>query len=471
LAWSRISDAPLLLVDAARRLDRIDGFQARAAYRDAIGAAIKAAGLAGRGGTTTDVALAVRRAPHADPSAATFVLLDGVAACLIGRHAAGTAKVREALVAFSRTPSTADEAAWLPLACTGAFLTWDDSAWDTLSRRRVRLARSTGALADLPGALSTLAYVLLLGGELSAAESVVAEAQSVAVVVGVPPVLNAGIGIAALRGRLKPTLDMIKSATSRAAVRGEGLDIVRSNWAAAVLLNSVGRYGEAFSAAEEAIERAGSPAMAGWAMAELIEAGTRSGQTDRIAQAVNDLSATTAAAGTNWALGVRSRSLALLSEGSAAEALYRTAIECLTRSRARLDLARAHLLYGEWLRRENRRVEAREHLRRARKMFEAMGADRFAERVRRELLATGENCRKRSVEASRELTGQEKQIAVRAGHGFTNPEIGNELFLSPRTVEWHLRSVFKKLGITSRRQLITALETPGGSPVRLLTGT
>jgi DNA-binding CsgD family transcriptional regulator len=457
LARSQIGDAPALLVDAARRLDQVDAGQARAAYRDAMGAAIKAAGLAGPGGTTTDVARAVRQAPRADPSAARVALLDGVAACLIGRYAAGSAKLRAALVAFSDSSSTtADELRWLPLACTAAFLTWDDEAWDTLARRRVRLARSAGALADLPGALSTLAYLLVLTGELGAAESVVAEAQSVTAAIGSRPLVNASFGIAAVRGRLEPTLQMIKAAANGAAARSEGQEILRSNWAAAVLLNAVGRYEEAFSAAEQAVEHAGSPAMAGWAMAELIEAGARSGQTGRVAQVVEDLSATTTAAGTDWALGVRSRCLALVSDGPTAESLYQTAIDCLARSRARLDLARAQLVYGEWLRRQNRRVEAREQLRLAREMLESMGADAFADRARRELLATGESSR-RGGQASGELSAQERQIAVRARDGHTNAAIGNELYLSPRTVEWHLRKVFMKLGVTSRKQLATAL--------------
>jgi DNA-binding CsgD family transcriptional regulator len=461
LTHDRSDDAPRLLIDAARRLDHVDAVHARSAYRDALGAAINAAGLAGPGGTTTEVALAVRQAPHTESPAAGVVLLDGVAACLSGRYASGTAKTRQALVLFTNAPPMTDQLRWLPLACTSAILTWDDSALDTLSRRRVRLARSAGALADLPGALSALSYLLLLSGELKAAEELVAEAQSVAVVVGVRPLVNAGLGIAALRGRLDPTLHMIEDAVSGAAVRGEGLEVARSKWAAAIVLNAVGRYEEAFTAAQDAIDYAGTPAMAGWAMAELIEAGARSGQTARLAKAVEDLSSTTTAAGTNWALGVQSRSLALLSENATAEALYRTAIERLTQSHARVDLARAHLVYGEWLRRQNRRIEAREQLRPAGEMLESMGASGFADRARRELQATGEHSRKRSAQASRELTARERLIAIGARNGYTNAAIGSELFLSPRTVEWHLRKVFTKLDITSRRQLVAALGAHG----------
>ncbi len=250
---------------------------------------------------------------------------------------------------------------------------------------------------------------------------------------------------------------MVESAAADATARGEGLEIVRSNWAAAVLHNAWGHYDQAFSAAEEAIRSAGSPTLAGWAMAELIEAAARTDRAGRVAQAVADLSSTTAAAGTNWALGVRSRSLALVSDGDTAEPLYLAALDFLTKSSARLDLARAHLVYGEWLRRENRRIDSREQLQRALDIFEAMEADGFAARARRELLATGQHSRKRGPETSSELTDQETQIAVRARDGLTNVAIGNELFLSPRTVEWHLRKVFMKLGITSRRQLPSAL--------------
>jgi DNA-binding CsgD family transcriptional regulator len=232
------------------------------------------------------------------------------------------------------------------------------------------------------------------------------------------------------------------------------LGVAAAKWAAAMLHNGLGKYAQALSAAEDAIEHAGPPAAAGWPMAELVEAAARSGQPGRAEEVMRTLSRIAMAAGTDWALGVRARSQALLSDR---EDLYQAAIDYLGRSQARVDLARAHLLYGEWLRRENRRADAREHLHRADEMLRAMGAAGFAERARRELLATGETVRKRTAGTARDLTPQEMQIATHARDGRTNREIGAELFLSSRTVEWHLHNVCAKLGITSRRQLRDAL--------------
>jgi DNA-binding CsgD family transcriptional regulator len=231
-----------------------------------------------------------------------------------------------------------------------------------------------------------------------------------------------------------------------------------------MLHNGHGQYDAARSAAEDAVVYAGPSPVAGWPAAELIEAANRAGEPARAAGAMRALGRAAGAAGTAWALGIRARSLALLSDSACAEGLYQAAIGHLGRSRARVDLARAHLLYGEWLRRENRRVDAREQLNRAHGMLRAIGADGFAERARRELLATGQTVRKRTAETERDLTAQEMQIAARARDGQTNTEIGAELFLSPRTVEWHLRKVFAKLGITSRRQLRHTLHGTAAVP-------
>jgi DNA-binding CsgD family transcriptional regulator len=222
-----------------------------------------------------------------------------------------------------------------------------------------------------------------------------------------------------------------------------------------VLNNGHCRYDEALAAAEQGSEYPDELGLATWSMVELIEAAARTGSPERATSALRRLSQTTSASGTDWALGVEACSRALLSEGQSAERLYRKAIERLgrTRTRIRVALARAHLLYGEWLRRENRRVDARQQLRGAYEMLTTMGIDGFAERARRELLATGETVRKRTVETINELTAQEAQIARLAGDGRTNPEIGAQLFISPRTVEWHLRNVFTKLGISFRKEL------------------
>jgi DNA-binding CsgD family transcriptional regulator len=224
-----------------------------------------------------------------------------------------------------------------------------------------------------------------------------------------------------------------------------------------LLCNGLGGFHDALVAARQACAYPHEPAVANWGLTELIEAAARSGKTELAADAIDRLSKKTRASGSDWALGVEARSRALLSEGDAAELLYREAIERLSRTRVRVELARAHLLYGEWLRRAGRRRDARAHLRTAREMLTAMGAAAFAERARRELLATGETVRTRSVETRDELTAQEMQIAQLASDGRTNPEIGAQLFISPRTVEWHLRNVFTKLAIRSRRELAIAL--------------
>jgi DNA-binding CsgD family transcriptional regulator len=240
-------------------------------------------------------------------------------------------------------------------------------------------------------------------------------------------------------------------------MRGEGIGITVTEWANAVLGNGLGRYDEALAAAERASRHSGGLGLAAWSLVELIEAAARTGQTERAAVALRRLAEATRAAGTDWALGLEARSRALLSSGESAERLYREAIQRLGRTRVRAELARAHLLYGEWLRRQHRRVDARQQLRRGYEMLTAMGIDGFAERARRELMATGETVRKRTAETVSELTEQEAEIAQLAAAGQTNPEIGAKLFLSPRTVEWHLRKVFTKLGISSRKELRDAL--------------
>jgi len=263
--------------------------------------------------------------------------------------------------------------------------------------------------------------------------------------------------LAAFRGREREARDLIDGDAKDFASRGEGMGVSLAAWATAALCNGLGRYDEALAAATPASEHPEGLAFSNTALVELIEAATRTGRSEDAAEALKRLSERTRACGTNWALGHEARSRALLSEGEPAERLYRQAIERLGRTRVRAELARAHLLYGEWLRRHNRRVDARDQLRVAYQMLAAMGIEGFAERARRELLATGETVRRRSVETAGELTAQEAQIARLAGEGLTNLEIGAELFLSARTVEWHLHKVFAKLGITSRRQLRGAL--------------
>jgi DNA-binding CsgD family transcriptional regulator len=263
----------------------------------------------------------------------------------------------------------------------------------------------------------------------------------------------AALGVAALRGREAEAFELIEAGTKDAERRGEGQGLSFVQWATAVLCNSLGRYEDALAAAQQASEDSPADLFANWAVAELIEAATRSGASERVAGALQRLSATARASGTDWALGVEARSRALASDGETAETLYREAIDRLGRTRLRVELGRAHLLYGEWLRRENRRIDARDQLRTAHQMFTAMGAGGFAERAARELRATGERVRKRTTETPAQLTARETQIARLASDGLTNPEIAAKLFMSPRTVEYHLHKVFTKLDISSRNQL------------------
>jgi DNA-binding CsgD family transcriptional regulator len=246
-----------------------------------------------------------------------------------------------------------------------------------------------------------------------------------------------------------------------ALVSGQEPQLTTGHWASAVLSNGLGRYSEALAAAEQSSEYPDDLGLGTWSTVELIEAAARAGCPERAVGALRRLSAAATASGTDWALGIAARSLALLSRGESAERLYREAIERLGRTSVRAELGRGHLLYGEWLRRENRRIDARQQLRTAYQMLAATGLDGFAERARRELLATGETVRKRSVETARDLTPQEAQIARLARDGYTNLEISVQLYLSLRTVEWHLRKVFAKLGISSRRQLRGAMPAVG----------
>ena len=356
--------------------------------------------------------------------------------------------------------TAAAELCLLPLAYAGAVQLWDDRAAEALAGRYVGLARTEGALSDLPSALNALSCMRLLAGDLAAAESLASEAQTIAGATGIRAASYGALGLAALGGHEDPALALIDSSGQDAARRGDGLGVAAAKWAAAMLHNGLGKYAQALPEAEDAICHAGAPVVAGWPMAELVEAAARSGQPGRAEGVMRTLSQITMAAGTDWALGVQARSQALLSDR---EDLYQAAIDYLGRSHSLLDLARAHLLYGEWLRRENRRTHARDQLRRAEEMLGAMGAAGFAERARRELLATGETARKRAAGTDRDLTPQEMQIAMYARDGRTNREIGAELFLSARTVEWHLHHVCVKLGITSRRQLRDALPAAAGA--------
>jgi DNA-binding CsgD family transcriptional regulator len=459
---NRGSEAPPLLLKAARRLEPIDAGRSRATYLDSLMAAMFAGRLASPGGGVLEAARAAAAAPQSAGAPRAFdLLLDGVAAHCTAGYAAGLPILREALTTFGRGMSADEELRWLWLACVAALHAWDDDRWEQLSTRFVQLARSTGSLSELPFALNTRAYMLLFAGELAAAATLADELRAVTEARVASRTLYAHLGLAALRGDENPALAVIEAITRAAGGRGEGIAITMAGWAAAILNNGHGYYQQAGIAAKQAISYDGDLGPSNWARVELVEAAVRTGDGETAAGALARLAAMTGASGTDWALGIEARCRALLAEGEAAEHLYRESMDRLARTRLRPDLARAHLLYGEWLRRERRRGEARVQLRAAHGLFEAMGMEAFAGRAGRELRATGETARRRSVAAGvAELTAHELQIARLARDGLTNREIGARLFLSHRTVQYHLASVFAKLGASSRGQLVHFL--PGG---------
>ncbi|MGW0729602.1 AAA family ATPase [Streptomyces mirabilis] len=463
---SRGGDAPALLLKAAERLRPIDADLSRAAYLDALLGAIFAGRLAGPGGDVLEVARAAGAAPpprHAPR--APDLLLDGTAATLHVGYAAGVPLLRRALADFGAGMSAEEELRRMYLACITAIRLWDDDRWETLSARYLRLARETGTLSELPLALTARAYVLLFAGDLPGAASLSDELQAVKEATGSGLASYSAMGLAALRGDETGACAVIDATLEDVTTRGEGIGITYAEWANAALNNGLGHYDRAMAAGLRATAYGNDPAGMCWPLVELVEAAARCGTPEAAADACRWLSEMADASGTDWVLGAQARSRALLSEGDAAERLYREAITHFTRTRLRVDLARAHLLYGEWLRRERRRNDAREQLRTAHGMLETMGMTAFAERAGRELRAAGGTAHKRTAPAPHEeLTAQEGQIARMARDGLSNPEIGTRLFISARTVQYHLRKVFTKLGITSRSQLDRVLPSgPGGA--------
>jgi DNA-binding CsgD family transcriptional regulator len=453
-ASSHGSDAPSLLLKAAKSLELLDVRLARETYLEALFAALFAGRLA-LGGGVREVAEAARAAPPPpQPGRAPDLLLDGLALVITEGYPAGAPMLKRAVSAFrSADVSGLEGLRWMWQACHGAGLLWDYGSWDLLSARRIELARDAGALTALPIAFSTRAGVHLFAGEFAVAASQVAEVGSVTDATGSSIAPYAALALAALAGQEAEAFDLIEAGTKDAERRGEGEGLSFVHWAAAVMGNGLGRYADALAAAQQASEDSPADLFANWAVAEFIEAAARSGAPELAAGALQRLSEIARTSGSDWALGVEARSRALLSEGETAETRYREAIDRLSRTRLRVELARAYLLYGEWLRRERRRVDAREQLRTAHQMLAGMGADGFAERAARELRATGERVRNRTADVPAQLTARETQIARLASEGLSNPEIAAQLFMSPRTVEYHLHKVFTKLDISSRNQL------------------
>jgi DNA-binding CsgD family transcriptional regulator len=456
-ARTRGSDAPALLFDAARRLEPLDSAMARETHLEAMVAAMFAGRLSDEPGVrgAAQAALAAPTAPQ--PPRAIDLLVDGLATRFTEGYPAGVPPLRRALDAFRRVERwTAHDVRWLWLACRLAQDLWDDELWYVLATRGVRVARETGALRVLPIAATYRASLHVHAGAFGAASSLIEEADAIVQATDMAPLKYASLMLAAWRGNEAEAVELFEAGRIEATARGEGMGLGVLEWATALLYNGGGRYAEALAAAQRGCEQ-DDVGLFAWSLVELIEAGVRSGATETTAGALDRLSARTQASGTDWALGIEAGSRALLSNGRAAEPLYREAVERLARTRGVVHLARAQLTYGEWLRRENRRVDARGQLRAAYDHFSRMGAEAFAERARRELVATGETAPRRTEETRDVLTPQEAQIARMASDRQTNPEIGAKLFISPRTVEYHLRKVFTKLDISSRKELGIAL--------------
>ena len=445
-ASSHGSEAVSLLLAAARRLESLDDALARATYLEAFSAVVLSSWADG-----PRVARAARELPPASSRSRTDLLLDSMIALFTDGYAAAAPITHRVVREFRSDDLGMEEGLhWLWLASVVATGVWDDEGWSDLSARHVEMARAVGALSVLPLTLHMQAAALVFAGELDAAASLVAELDAVCQATGTTLAPYAALTLAAWRGREDAFVALLDT---EVVERGEGSAALVAQWTKAVLANGLGRYDEAVVAAREAADDPHQAIGSSWGLCELVEAAARSAQPELAADAFARLEPITRAAGTNWALGIQARTEALLRRGDVAERLYREAIERLGRTRLRGELARARMLYGEWLRRENRRVDAREQLRAAHEMFSGMGAEAFEERARRELAATGETARKRVDEARASLTPQEAQIALLARDGLSNPEIGAQLFISPRTVQYHLRKVFQKLDITSRNQL------------------
>jgi DNA-binding CsgD family transcriptional regulator len=453
----RGSDAAPLLLKAAQRLQPIDPMLSRTTYLHALQAAIFAGRLA-VGGGVLDVARAAKASPRPTAPTLTDLLLDGLSAYYTDGFVVALPMLRRAVSAARRDVPN-HERPFLWLAGIAALHVWDDESWDVVSARHVELARAAGALAELPLALSSRAVMLTFCGELTAAAALLQELKTVTEATGDSLATDPAMNLAAFRGRWAEASAMIESTTRDVMERGEGIWLSVAEFAEALLNNGIGDHRAALPPIQRAAAQA-DIALSAWASVELVEAAVRSGATNTAADTVARLRESTGASGTDWALGVEARSRALLSDGAEADRLYREAIERLGRTRMRTELARAHLLYGEWLRRERRRADARTQLRIAHEMLEAIGMEGFAERARRELSATGETARKRSdATTGPQLTPQEDQAARLAAEGLTNSEIGARLFLSAKTVQYHLRKVFAKLGISSRSQLPQALQS------------
>ena len=453
------NDAPQQLLEAAKSIESLSAKLARETYLDAWGAALFA-GSSAPSGLLQAISSAAMTAPRAaDPPHASDLLLDGFALLVTEGRVAARPTLARAVSTFASSAGASVEEGlrWAWLAVSAAATLWDYDIWRAIHARQVSIARDAGALEALPIQIHGQVICDVCGGEFAAARSMVAEANAVGDATGARIAPYGAVLLAALEGRENEYLELSRPVVEEVRDIGQGVAVQWTSWGLAILYNGLGRYADALQPAQEASDETPALFISAWALAELVEAASRSGNAQLAAEAVERLADTTRPSGTDWALGVEARSRALVSEGPTAERLYREAIERLSRTRLRPELARAHLVYGEWLRREGRRVDAREQLRTAYDQLTSIGMEAFAERARRELVATGETARKRVDETRDELTPQEALIARLARDGLSNPEIGTRLFISPRTVKYHLRKVFIKLDITTRSQLTAVL--------------
>jgi DNA-binding CsgD family transcriptional regulator len=452
------SDAARLLLGAARRLEPLDADLARDTHLEALWAAIWAGDLGSPGGVAAAAEAALTALPGPEPTRAVDVLLEAFAVRLTQGYAVAGPLLTRALELSLALDVTNDEAGlwrWLAGGRAGAIVAlelWDAESWHALAAVQAQFARDTGALVHLQYALNFLAMAHLFAGELTTAARLIDEDHLIAEVTGNPPVGYAAIALAAWQGQEAQASELIEATSRAATARGLGRMVSFADYASSVLYNGLGRHDAARSPAWRAFQR-DELGYGPYVVPELAEAASRTGDVELVEAALGWLSERTRAAPTEWSLGIEARVRALLSQGDAAERLYRESIAHLGRTRVRVQLARAHLLYGEWLRRQRRRLDARAQLRTAHAMLDAMGIEAFAERARRELRATGATARKRTVATRGELTAQEAVIARLAREGLSNPEIGSRLFISARTVQSHLGKVFAKLAISSRRQL------------------
>jgi DNA-binding CsgD family transcriptional regulator len=459
-ARSRGSEVSPLLLKAAFRLEQVDLNLARDAYLDALIAAIFSGHLAVEANLQA-VAKASRAASSSvQPMRASDLLLEGLSLIVTDGFNSGTAVLKKALSAFRGDDLNIEERLrWSWVAGGTAGFIWDHETWDVLSARQERLARDVGALSILPVTLGARVGVSLYAGDIAGARSLVDQIQVVTDASDNRRFPNPALCLAVFRGDEREARQLIEMITRDSQSRGEGLALSVAQWAAAFLCNGKGRYEEAFRAAKEAVRDPNDLWYWGWATVELIEAASRTNRTEDAQSALERLAESTYASGTQWALAVQARSRALLSDGADAEALYKEALERLSPTRLRVDLARTFLLYGEWLRRQHRQRDARVQLHSAYELFVEFEMSAFADRAEAELLATGGRTRKRTVDTRVALTPRETQVSELAAVGETNLDIAEQLFISPATVEYHLSKVYRKLGIRSRTQLANVLRS------------